>query len=234
MKVDQMRQLVLGVGLRDEAVFASYFPGRNAMLVQALQRSSIGQGERILYLYGPTGSGRSHLLQACCHAAHQVGLSACYLPLSMGHFSPAMLEGLASRDLVCLDDVHVLAGQSIAEEALFHAFNQIHDAGGTMIIASAVLPMHVGFSLPDLVSRLYWGIVFQLHALSDAEKCEMLIVRAAYRGMQLSEEVGRFILRHCSRDMAALCEALAILDRTSLAAQRRLTIPFVKSVLAIP
>jgi DnaA family protein len=134
---------------------------------------------------------------------------------------------------VCIDDVHLIAGRPQWEEAFFHVYNRIHDAGGSLIVTANVMPKLLGLALPDLVSRLSWGVVFQLQGLTDLEKLAVLMMRAERRGMTLSEEVGKFILNHCPRHMSTLFAALEALDKASLAAQRKLTIPFVKSVLQI-
>jgi len=232
MKSHNINQLTLGVSLKDNATFENYFAGNNLHLVEELAKSSEGNGHRVIYLYGD--QGRTHLLQSCCHLATNVARTSIYLPLSsLLDFSPAVLEGFEMLNLVCIDDVHLIAGNAEWEEALFYAFNRIYDAGGTLIITANLAPRAVGFNLPDLVSRFAWGIVFQLQPLSDQEKLAMLIMRAQRRGMTLSEEVARFILTHCPRHMSTLSAALDVLDRTSLAAQRRLTIPFVKAVLEI-
>ncbi|HSW68823.1 MAG TPA: DnaA regulatory inactivator Hda [Gammaproteobacteria bacterium] len=234
MKHNLINQLTLGVGLKDEATFANYFAGPNSLLVQELKKSAQGLGERVIYFYGAGAQGSTHLLQACCHEAHQQGLSAVYLPLaSLIDFSPDVFEGLESRHLICIDDVHLIAGKTAWEEAVFHAYNRIQDAGGQLIVTAKMAPKSAGFILPDVVSRLSWGIVIQLQLLTDAEKLQILIMRAERRGMTLSEEVGKFILTHCPRHMSTLFAALDALDKVSLAAQRKLTIPFVKTVLEI-
>ena len=102
-----------------------------------------------------------------------------------------------------------------------------------MIVAANLAPKSLGLFLPDVVSRLVSGIVFQMQPLSDEEKLQVLIMRAERRGMTLSEEVGKFILNHCPRHMSTLFAALDALDKISLATQRKLTIPFVKTVLQI-
>ena len=229
-----INQLTLGVSLKDEATFTNFYPGNNTQLVTTLKNAAHGQGEKILYIYGSGGQGCTHLLQACCHEAHQNHLSSVYIPLrKMNDFSPAIFEGLESLPLICVDDVHRIAGNPAWEEALFHAYNRIHDAGGRLIVTANVAPKLLGLTLPDVVSRLSWGMVFQLQPLSDPEKLHILMMRAERRGMTLSEEVGKFILNHCPRHMSTLFAALDALDKTSLAAQRKLTIPFVKTVLQI-
>jgi len=227
-------QLTLGLSLRDEATFANFYAGNNAEIVTALKKTASGEGERIIYLCGTRVEGCSHLLQACCHYAHKHQLGSVYLPLdNLISLTPEVLSGFESLSLVCIDDLHKISGRPEWEEAVFHLFNRIYDSGGRIIIAAQDLPKSINLALADLVSRLSWGIVYQLHSLSDADKIAVLIMRAHRRGISLSDEVGKYILNHCPRHMGTLFAALDALDKASLAAQRRLTIPFVKEVLQI-
>jgi DnaA family protein len=227
-------QLTLGLNLKDEATFVNFYAGKNPEIVTALKETAAGMGERIIYLCGARGEGCSHLLQSCCHYAYQHQLGSVYLPLeNLISLSPEVLNGYESLSLVCIDDLHKIAGHPEWEEAVFHLFNRIYDSGGRIIIAARDLPKSINVSLPDLVSRLSWGIVYQLHSLSDSDKIAVLIMRAHRRGISLSDEVGKYILTHCPRHMGTLFAALDALDKASLAAQRRLTIPFVKEVLQI-
>lgn len=233
-KVKMINQLTLGVGLKDEATFANFYAGKNTQLVTALTKSAHGEGEHFLYFYGTGGLGCTHLLQACCHEAHQRKRSAVYIPLAnINDFTPAIFDGLENLDLVCVDEIHRIAGKPDWEEAFFHAYNRILDAGGHLIVTATIAPKGLGLALPDVVSRLAWGIVFQMQGLSDTEKLQIIIMRAERRGLTLSEEVGKFILNHCPRHMSTLFAALDAIDKMSLAAQRKLTIPFVKAVLQI-
>lgn len=234
MKHNMINQLTLGVGLKDEATFANYYSGKNTLLLHALMQSSRGLGERLVYFYGAGGQGCTHLLQACCHESNQVQRSSVYIPLaSYRDFSPEIFEGLETLKLICIDDIHMIAGKPEWEEAFFHAYNRIQDAGGHLVMTANAVPKALGLIMPDIISRLTSGVVFQLQPLMDEEKLQALIMRADRRGMTLSEEVGKFILNHCPRHMATLFVALEALDKVSLAAQRKLTIPFVKSVLQI-
>lgn len=227
-------QLTLGLSLKDEATFANFHSGKNAEIVAELKRTASGQGERVIYLCETRGQGASHLLKASCHYAHQFGHPSVYLPLAqLISLSPEVLNGLESLMLVCIDDLQVAAGRPEWEEAIFHLYNRLYDAGGSIIIAANDLPKALALQLPDLVSRLSWGMVYQLHALTDLEKLAVLITRAHDRGIVLSEEVGKYMLTHCPRNMGTLFAALDVLDKASLAAKRRLTVPFVKEVLEI-
>lgn len=188
----------------------------------------------MIYFYGAGGEGATHLLQASCHEANRHQRSSVYIPLAnLKEFSPDIFSGLEELQLICIDDVQSIAGNPVWEEAFFYLYNRIHDAGGHLLVTANVSPKLLNFILPDVVSRLAWGMVFQLQPLTDSEKLHVLMMRAERRGMTLSEEVGKFILTHSSRHMSILFSALDVLDKISLAAQRKLTIPFVKSVLKI-
>lgn len=227
-------QLTLGLSLKDEATFSNFYADNNAEIIAEIKKTASGQGERVIYLCGTRGQGCSHLLQAACHYAHQHHITSVYLPLAnLITLTPEVLSGLESLKLVCVDDLQVIAGHPEWEEAIFHLYNRIYDSGGRIILAANGLPKAINLSLSDLISRLSWGIVFQLHPLTDEEKLSILIMRANRRGINLSEEVARYILTHCPRHMGTLFAALDVLDKASLAAQRRLTIPFVKEILEI-
>lgn len=225
-------QLPLGVGLRDDATFANYFAGPNATLVDRLEHLFDERSEPFLYLWGAPGVGRSHLLQAACHTASDRDLRALYLPLEeLGHFPPLMLEEVERLDLVAIDDLERVVGRKRWEEALFHAFNRLRDAGKRLLVAAEAPPRGLPVGLPDLASRLSWGVTFHVQGLDDAGRLAALQLRAKVRGMSLADEVARYILHRGPRRLDELFEALAVLDQASLSAQRKLTIPFVKQAL---
>lgn len=226
-------QLTLPLSLRDDATFDNFYSSANEHCVAAVQASASGVGDPFIYLWGQEGAGRSHLLQAACHVAAQKSRTCVYLPLNTPGLTPQILHDLEHMHLVCIDDIDAIAKDSTWEEALFYLYNRIREASGTLLIAGAHAPAHLGLNLPDLVSRLAWGVVFQLHVLSDEDKLAALSMRAKLRGLVLNEEVGQFLLRRCPRNMTQLFSILDILDKASLQAQRKLTIPFVKSVLGV-
>ncbi|WP_087718750.1 DnaA regulatory inactivator Hda [Salinicola salarius] len=225
-------QLPLGVGLRDDATFANYLPGDNASLVAHLMKQLDESGESFLYLWGSEGVGCSHLLQAACHNADARGKRALYLPLDMlGHFPPDILEEPERLDLLAIDDLQLVVGRKRWEEALFHGFNRLRDAGKRLVIAADRSPRQLEVKLPDLASRLNWGMVFHAQPLDDTQRLAALQLRAQVRGMELPAEVGRYILHRGPRQLDPLFEILSRLDRASLSAKRKLTIPFVKQAL---
>ncbi|QEA40302.1 DnaA regulatory inactivator Hda [Pistricoccus aurantiacus] len=225
-------QLPLRVGLRDTATFANFHPGANASLVEALRNQFDSRGEPFVFLWGGESVGRSHLLQAACHQASARDLRALYLPLEeLGHFPPLMLENIERLDLVAIDDLECVLGRSRWEEALFHCFNRLRDADKRLIVSARAAPRQLAVKLPDLASRLGWGVTFHVQSLDDPGRLEALKLRARDRGMSLSEEVARYILHRGPRRLDELFAMLESLDHASLSAQRKLTIPFVKRVL---
>ena len=218
-------QLPLKLSLRESATFAGFFPAGNEAAVHALRQAT----EPYVFLAGVEGSGKTHLLQAACHAARESGASSAYIPLArQDELSPGVLEGLEHVELVCLDDVDAVAGNATWELALFNLFNQIHGTDGRLLITGSEVPTHLPIGLADLASRLTWGPVFQLRVLADEHKTAALQLRAASRGVELPDEVATYLLRRCPRDLTSLFALLDRLDTASLAAQRRLTIPFVR------
>ncbi len=221
-------QLPLRIGLRDSATFDNFYLQGDATLLHLLQ----GAFEPFIFLWGGRGTGKSHLLQAACHAEAARGGAAAYLPLpQLLDAGPAVFEGLEAMALVCIDDLQSVVGERAWEEALFHLYNRVRDAGGRLLAAADAGPLALPVALPDLRSRLTWGPVFQLQSLDDAGKLAALQLRAAARGMVLGNDVGNYLLRRIPRDMQALFDLLERLDVASLTAQRRLTIPFVRNLL---
>jgi DnaA-homolog protein len=228
-------QLTLNLHLRDDASFHNFYSQRNELVVAHLQQ--IFNSDQIsspVYLWGNTGVGRSHLLQASCQLATEKGLAVGYIPLQHWRsLSSDMLEGLESLNLICIDDIDAVATQPAWEEALFHLYNRCLTTGAILIVAANCPPAQLLIQLSDLTSRLAASVIFHMQALRDEEKLFALQLHANTRGLELSSEIGEYLLRHCSRDMKNLCQVLDRLDLASLAAQRKLTIPFVKEVLMI-
>lgn len=224
-------QLALEVRLRDDATLDNFYlsPG-NRQAVNALRRQLQPGGEPLLYLHGPFGCGKSHLLQASCHLA---GPGALYLPLAeLATYPPEeVLQSVERLQLVCLDDLHAVLGRPAWESGLFNFFNRARDAGCALQFAAEVPPRHLQVGLEDLRSRLAWSVVFQLEQPGDEAKAEILRHRAARRGLTLTAEVATFIVNRAPRRLVDLLALLDTLDRVSLAEQRSLSIPFVKATL---
>ncbi len=225
-------QLALPVHLRDDATLDNFLFSPALGPLRGMLESQTGlEGEPSIFLHGPPGSGRSHLLQGACHASGSG--EALYLPLDqLNRMAPDhVLDGVEALARVCLDNLHAVAGDADWELALFHFINRARERGCRLLLSADAAPRQLAISLPDLASRLSWGVVFQLEAPNDAAKLEILRFRAERRGLVLEEEAGRYILSRAPRAMSALMDVLETLDRDSMALQRTLTIPFIKSRL---
>lgn len=227
-----MRQLALDVRLADHAVFESFHAGPNALAVTTVRGGQDAGSPRAIWLHGPHGSGKSHLLQAAVAEAHERGAATAYLPLRLlGGDSAGVLDGMESAAVIALDDVAAVAGDAAWERALFRLHEGVMARSRRLLLAAAEPPAHAGFALADLVSRFCAAAVFRLERLGDEDLLLALQGRAAWRGLELPEETARFLLARVERDTESLFGLLDRLDREALAAQRRLTIPFVRSVL---
>ena len=225
-------QLTLGIRLNDSASFANYFPGGNAEVLNHLRACAQGESALPVLVWGTPGSGKTHLLHAACHAATVRAESPAYLPMrDAALWSPDVLEGLEHCALVCVDDVDAIAGQPAWEEALFHLYNRVTAQGHGLLLSAAAPPAELKLKLPDLASRLAWGLVLHLAALDENDKLAALQLRAQQRGFELPADVAQFLLRRCPRDTPSLFALLDRLDQASLAAQRKLTIPFVRELI---
>lgn len=226
-------QLTLDLYRHRAALFENYFEGNNAEVVDALQGLVSGRDARSVYLWGASGTGKTHLLQAlCCAFTDAASAAVVYLPLKdvLIH-DPAMCVDLDSRPLVCIDDVESIAGMAQWEEALFALYNRMRDRGHALVVSGNCSPRESPLQLADLRSRLSWGLVYQLRALDDSDKRNLMIERARSRGLTLTEEVAEYALRRLPRDISRLIEFIDRVDKASLAAQRHVTIPFVRSLL---
>lgn len=224
-------QLPLGISLRDDATLGNFVAGENRQLLAELARLSAERGEASLYLWGPRGCGKSHLLQAACHAACEHGRASVYLPLGEAGIAPEVLEGLERLELVCIDDLDRVAGDGAWEEALFHLYNRLRARGGIWLAAADRSPGVLPIALADLASRLAWGASYRVKGLSDEDRVELLVERAASRGLDVSAETAIYLVRRAPRETGVLLTLLERLDEASMSAKRRITIPFVKEVL---
>ena len=227
-----IRQIPLPLAFNPEHDFDEFHAGGNAEAVDHLRQAAMGKGEHFIYLWGSPGLGKTHLLHACCREAHRAGLTVSYVPLQgLQSFGGEVLEGLEELDLVCLDDLEAVAGDQAWEQVLFDLFNRLRDKGNGFIISSRTPPVELPVILPDLKTRFSWGLTLCLRDFSDADKLAALSLRAKLLGLDLPSAVGRFLLTNYRRDLPGLMALLEHLDRATLAAKRKLTIPFLKRYL---
>lgn len=220
-----MRQLVLELAPPPAPTLDNYVPGRNGAALQALRDIARGSGpERFVYLWGEPGSGRTHLLRGLAQAAG--GRTAQYLGEAPG--SSLENDSLKEDRLIAVDDVQNLSADG--QIALFDLYNRVRAGGGALAAGGDAAPAQLALRA-DLRSRLAWGLAFQLHPLSDAEKAEALRKHARGRALDLHEDVVAYLLKHARRDMASLIGILDALDRCSLEQKRPVTLPLVRDAL---
>jgi DnaA family protein len=204
---------------------------RNAEAVAHAQAVAQGRATGLTWLCGPAGAGKTHLLQAICAAASE-RVRAGYVPLGeVAALGVGVLEGFPQLGCLCLDDIDRVAGKLEWEHAIFALLREIEDAGGRLVLSAVAPPALLDWALPDLGSRCTAAAVLPLRVLDEAEQQEALTLRARLRGFELPEETLRWLQRRFPRDMRSLYELLDALDEAALAAQRRLTIPFIREVL---
>ncbi len=226
-----MDQLPLGLRLADRAVFDTFWPAGNEQLLVHLKAVASGAATGVTWLAGAHASGKSHLLQAVCALA-PASRRCGYFPLAqLAALGPAALEGLPRLDLVCLDDVQRAAGDADWQRALFGLHRELEDSGGALLAAATEAPALLPWGLADLGSRFAAAAIFALRPLEEAAQREALMLRAKVRGFDLPEDVARWLQQRYPRDMGTLYRLLDTLDSAALVAQRRLTLPFIRSVL---
>jgi len=223
-------QLPLPLALAPHARFETFVAGPNAAVLRHLRSTSdTGSGDS-LCIWGASGTGKSHLLQAAC--AVEPERRAIYLPLAdIDGLEPGILEGLESFDLIAIDDIERVAALLDWNWALFTLFNSVQSEGGRLLLAASHPPAALEFQLADLASRVRALAVYQLQPLGEADLLAAMQVQARSRGLEISQASVQYLLTRTRRDMAELCRWLDSLDRASLAAQRKITIPLIRELL---
>jgi DnaA family protein len=228
-----VKQLPLGVRLRERSTFDAFLAGPNGEAVMRL-RALAQAGRGVVWLCGPAGSGRTHLLQATCAGAGP-GRRAAYLSLgAMRDAGPALLAGAGALDLMCLDDVDAVAGEPGFARGLFTLYRDLEERGAALVVAAGSAPQALIWALPDIGSRFAAAEVFQIRPLDDDDQAAALRLRASLRGIELPEDVARYLQRRYPRDMPTLAALLDRIDSAALSAQRRITLPFIREILGEP
>ena len=213
------QQLLLDIAPDWLPTLDNFVAGRNMELLSALRHALAGAtSERCFYLWGEAGSGKSHLLQAVAGQARALGKSAVYASSMV----PDEAQVIAIDDVGTLDDT--------AQVALFNLYNRLRESGGMLLVSGAAAPAHLHLR-DDLRTRLGWGLVYQMHGLSDEEKAQALERHAGARGFILPHEVAQYLLRHGRRDLPALLVTLDALDAYCLRLKRAASVPLLKEVM---
>jgi DnaA family protein len=220
-----LKQLAFDLAVPPAPSLENFVTGRNAEAVQRLREIVChAGGERFLYLWGAPASGRTHLLRAAVAELQNAGVCAAYVARD----DAAAALSVTGLGAAAVDDVDRLdeAGQA----ALFNLYNRLRESGGALLAAGNAAPQALPLR-PDVASRLAWGFVYEVHALSDTEKTHALAEHAAARGFSLQPEVASYLLARVPRDMRTLTAMIESLDRYSLEAKRPVTVPLVRELL---
>lgn len=229
-----IRQYALDLRWPPHQRLDAFWPGPNAAVWQGMAAVATG-GDPWVYLHGAAGTGKSHLLIGACRAAIEAGQPARYIALTeLPAPRAAVFATLAAEGLLAIDGLEAIAGDRAAETALFDGYNRARAAGARMAFAAKAAPAELGIGLPDLVSRLAMCTQYTLHPLDDAGRRMMLRLLAGRLGLRLDDEVLDWWFARQPRDPASLVALLQRLDRATLAAQRRVTIPFLRDLLSEP
>ena len=213
--------------------FDSFFLGENKDLLYFLNTMIKTRSNNSIYIWGPQGTGKTHLLQAACKQANEMDWHVTYIPLEQYRdFSIDILDGLGKLDLVCIDDLEFIIDNIEWQQRVTLLFNEIRDNKNSIIISSKISPNNIKIDLDDLKSRLVWGHVFKIKAADDELKIKILKKEANERSFNLNDDVVEFLIRRSNRDLTSLIEILDEIDRSSLAAKRKITVPFVKELIS--
>lgn len=230
--IRQPKQLALAIGLSEPPSLNNFYAKQHEGVIDLLREFANGGGEQYLYLWGTKGCGVSHLLTGVVDEAHDNGIVSAYLSLAEAiNYPTSLLAELDDVELVALDDLDAALGNDEWEVALFHLFNRLRDSGRKLVIGSHHHPFKEAVNLPDLRSRLAWGLALQIEELDDKGKEEALIAGAKARGLELSGDAAHYIVVRSGREIGELMTVLDMLDDASLAQQRKLTVPFIKSYM---
>jgi DnaA family protein len=224
-------QIPLQLEPRRDSRFEDFVTGPNHAVVEALKHMPDEPGSSV-FLFGGEGSGKTHLLNALCYETRERQGRAFYLTLKrLPKDAIASLQGLEKLDLVCVDDLHVIAGDEAWEEALFHCFNRVREANGRLLVSSRKRLSALNLGLPDLASRLAWGLRLPLMPLEDQDKLAVINLHSNALGFSLPEDVQKYLLKHHDRSMVALIQTVENLHQAALTNKRRITVPLAREVL---
>jgi DnaA family protein len=212
--------------------FSNFYQANNQELVRHLQLSATGNGEQQIFFWGGKGQGKSHLLQACCYSAHLGERSHFYLPLQSNALpDPEIIEGLENSQLVCIDNIDAIAGNTKWEHAFFRFYNRHWELQHHLIMSASKPVALLDYSLPDVKTRLSWGLCLKISGLNDEQQLAALTMKAQAMGLELTTRTANYLLTRCVRDLPSLWNFLDKIDHATLSAQRKPTIPLIKEIL---
>ncbi len=227
-----MLQLPLDIRLDDTLRLENFYQGDNTQLIEKISKIDQSSGD-FIFVWGEENSGKSHLSQAVCRELSTLNLTVAYFPLNNAQLQPEVLEGLEFADAVCIDSIDSICGDRLWEESIFNLYNNLKIHQRAFIIFAGNSPQNLALNIADLKSRLNSMEIYRLAPLDDEEKISFIISMSKNLGLDVSHDVAKFILHRTTRSIENLVDLVNLLDTQSIAKQRKITIPFVKSILSI-
>ncbi len=225
------KQLPLQFQFQANQNFSTFYPGSNEEVIKHLKHIFTHKEQQI-FLWGETGTGKTHLLQATSQLADNKTKTAFYFSFVIDTpLNPSILDGIDNYDLVCFDNIDLIAGNPQWERAFFNFFNRHRDGNKKLVLSAKCQPKYLSIQLPDLKTRMNWGLTLKLNTLTNEQQLDALIYKANDLGFEIPVNVGRFLMTHYASDLPNIWKLIDKIDQATLAAKRKLTIPFLKQIM---
>lgn len=226
------KQIPLRFEFQSNQSFSTFYPGNNQEIINHLHQLP-SNNEQLTFLWGDAGTGKTHLLQAVSQETNKQGKTSFHFSFNKNNLpSASMLDGLENIDLVCFDNIDQISGNAEWEHNFFNFYNVHRDNSKQLVLSSTCPPKFLAFQLTDLKTRMSWGLTFKINYLSDEQILKALIHKANYLGFEIPLKVGQFLMTHYARDLPSIWKILDKVEQETLAAKRKLTIPFLKQIMS--
>lgn len=226
-------QIALPLTFDKRFSFENFLSEQSKLVINNLKSLIDHDGESLIGIWGGPDSGKTHLINASAYYARQQSKRfQFYDGFQLLECDPELLDEFASRDIVLIDNLDAICGNLQWEQKFYQLINACKQGEISLLFTVSNNPQFLDCVLPDLQSRLSWGLLLQLPALGDAEIGEVLKFRAELLGIELSKEVVAYLLTYYSRELSVQMKILRQLDGMSLSAKKRITVPFIKLALA--
>ena len=210
--------------------FETFYLSSNKAVIDSIKDDK----NKLIWIAGPEGTGKTHILQATVNYMDDGDNRLLYLPMvESKDFTPDILDNLNQFDLVAIDDIENVIGDFSWEEQLLILYEELIHTKCRILISSSDTPQGLRFKLPDLASRFSLGLVDRLKPMNEEQIIKAISLHATVRGFNLPAEVAKYLISRVPRDVSVLVDIIKLLDYESLSKQRKLTVPFIKTVLDI-
>ena len=227
-----LQQIPLRFEFQSNQNFSTFYHGDNEETIDHLQQFC-HSSEQQIYLWGAAGTGKTHLLQATTQEVNKQSKSCFYFSFNSNSLpDPSMLTGLENLDIINFDNIDHIAGNNEWEQAFFNFYNLHRDRNKQLILSSSCPPKYLAIELPDLKTRMNWGLTLKLKTLSDKQLLNALIYKANTLGFEIPIQVGQYIMTRYASDLPSTWDLLKKIELATLSAKRKVTIPFLKQMMS--